>query len=159
MFTISRNFSLVIIIYRSRISSEYNFLNHDSQNWIYCWLTLVFPAENVFFATSQLYSISWLGKVVLNFSFKTCQETFIRDYYALLSNAVMAWLLCPRYDFKLIGYCPQNDVKLMWRHRGNDIVSVAAICAAAQLIFLFGRTRLAVASLRAGPVGCILYNL
>ena len=40
--------------------------------------------------------------------------------------------------------CPQYDVKLMWRHRGNDIVSVAAICAAAQLIFLFGRTRLAV---------------
>ena len=40
--------------------------------------------------------------------------------------------------------CPQYDVKLMWHHRGNDIVSVAAICAAALLIFLFGRTRLAV---------------
>ena len=53
------------------------------------------------------------------------------------------------YDVKLIRCCPQYDVKLMWRHRGNDIVSVAAICvvaicAAAQLIFLFGRTRLAV---------------
>ena len=33
---------------------------------------------------------------------------------------------------------------LMWRHKGNDIVSVAAICTAAQLIFLFGRTRLVV---------------
>ena len=33
-------------------------------------------------------------------------------------------------------------------------ICVAAICAAAQLIFLFGRTRLAVsASLRAGPLG------
>ena len=56
---------------------------------------------------------------------------------------------CPGYDVKLIRCCPQYDVKLMWRHRGNDIVSVAAICvaaicAAAQLIFLFGRTRLAV---------------
>ena len=55
----------------------------------------------------------------------------------------------PGYDVKLIRCCPQYDVKLMWRHRGNDIVSVAAICvaancAAAQLIFLFGRTRLAV---------------
>ena len=48
-----------------------------------------------------------------------------------------------------VGCCPQYDVKLMWRHQGNDTVSVAAICvaaicAAAQLIFLFGRTRLAV---------------
>ena len=36
-------------------------------------------------------------------------------------------------------------------------ICVAAICAAAQLIFLIGRTRLAVStdSLRAGPVGCI----
>ena len=51
---------------------------------------------------------------------------------------------CPGYDVKLIRCCPQYDVKLVWRHRGNDIVSVAAICAAAQLIFLFGRTRLAV---------------
>ena len=92
----------------------------------------------------------------------------------------------PGYDVKLIRCCPQYDVKLMWRHQGNDIVSVffyfyinifldyiqhtrghemlfklmwrhqgndivsvaaicvAAICAAAQLIFLFGRTRLAV---------------
>ena len=58
----------------------------------------------------------------------------------------------PGYDVKLIRCCPQYDVKLMWRqwrHRGNDIVSVAAICvvaicAAVQLIFLFGRTRLAV---------------
>ena len=48
------------------------------------------------------------------------------------------------YDVKLIRCCPQYDVKLMWRHRGNDIMSFAAICAAAQLIFLFGRTRLAV---------------
>ena len=38
--------------------------------------------------------------------------------------------------------CPQYDVKLMWRNRGDDIVSVAAICAAAQLIFLFVRARL-----------------
>ena len=40
-------------------------------------------------------------------------------------------------------------------------MSVDAICAAAQLIFLFGRTRLAVyiASLGAGPVGCISYNM
>ena len=53
-------------------------------------------------------------------------------------------LFCPGYDVRLIRCCPQYDVKLMWRHRGNDIVSVAAICAAAQLIFLFGRTRLAV---------------
>ena len=45
---------------------------------------------------------------------------------------------------KLIRSCPQYGIKLMWRHRGNDIVSVAEICAAAQLIFLFGRTRLAV---------------
>ena len=50
----------------------------------------------------------------------------------------------PGYDVKLIRCCPQYDVKLMWRHRGNDIVSVAAICATTQLIFLFGRTRLAV---------------
>ena len=48
---------------------------------------------------------------------------------------------CPGYDVKLIRCCPQYDVKLMWRHRGKDIVSVAAICATAQLIFLFGRTR------------------
>ena len=46
------------------------------------------------------------------------------------------------YDVKLIRCCPQYDVKLMWRHRGNDIVSVAAICvaaicAAAQLILFF----------------------
>ena len=59
-------------------------------------------------------------------------------------------LLCPGYDVKLICCCPQlYDVKLMWRHRGNDIVSVAAICiaaicATAQLIFLLGHTRLAV---------------
>ena len=38
---------------------------------------------------------------------------------------------------------------VLWRHRGNDIVSVAAICVAAicataHLIFLLGRTRLAV---------------
>ena len=52
---------------------------------------------------------------------------------------ILSW-----YDVKLIRCCPQYDVKLMWRHRGNDIVSVAAICAAAQLILLFGRTRLAV---------------
>ena len=57
--------------------------------------------------------------------------------------------MSPGYDVKLIRCCPQYDVKLMWRHRGNDIVSVAAICvaaicAAAQLIFFFGRTRLAV---------------
>ena len=64
-------------------------------------------------------------------------------------------------DVKIIRCCPQYDVKLMWHHRGNDIVSVAAICATAQLIFLFGRTRLAVyiASLRAGPVACISYNM
>ena len=53
------------------------------------------------------------------------------------------------YDVELIRCFPQYDVKLMWRHRGNNIVSVAAICVAAictaaQLIFLFGRTRLAV---------------
>ena len=59
-----------------------------------------------------------------------------------------SWV-CPGYDVNLIRCCPQYDVKLMWRHRGNDIASiaaicVAAICAAAQLIFLFGRTRLAV---------------
>ena len=45
---------------------------------------------------------------------------------------------------KLIRCCPQYDVKLMWRHRGNDFASVAAICAAVQLIFLFGRTLLTV---------------
>ena len=48
------------------------------------------------------------------------------------------------YDIKLVRCCPQYDIKLMWHHRGNDIVSVAAICATAQLIPLFGRTRLAV---------------
>ena len=48
-------------------------------------------------------------------------------------------------DIKLIRCCNQYDGKLiMWRLGGNDIVSVAAICAAAQLIFFFGRTRLAV---------------
>ena len=46
----------------------------------------------------------------------------------------------------IIRCCPQYDDKLMWRHRGNDIVSVAAICAATPLIFLFGRTGLAVYS-------------
>ena len=57
--------------------------------------------------------------------------------------------MSPGYDVKLIRCCPQYDINLMWRHRENDIVSVAAICvaaicAAAQLIFLFGRARLAV---------------
>ena len=46
----------------------------------------------------------------------------------------------------------------MWRHQGNEIVSVAAICAAAQqLIFLFGRTWIALKL--ACVLGCILYNM
>ena len=40
----------------------------------------------------------------------------------------------------------------MWRHRGTDIVDLAAICAAAQLIFLFSRILDCV-------VDCILYNM
>ena len=41
-----------------------------------------------------------------------------------------------------------------------DIVSVTAICTAAQLIFPFcSYPTCCVASLRAGPVGCILYNM
>ena len=39
-----------------------------------------------------------------------------------------------------------------------NIVSVAAIRATAQLIYLFGRT-CCVASLRAGSVGCNSYNM
>ena len=35
--------------------------------------------------------------------------------------------LCPGLDIKLIRCCP--DV-LVWRHQGNDIVSVAAVCTA-----------------------------
>ena len=46
----------------------------------------------------------------------------------------------PGKDVEIIRYCPQYGVKLMWHHRGNDIVSVAAICAAAPLIILFVRT-------------------
>ena len=59
-------------------------------------------------------------------------------------QCLLACSACPGLDIKLIRCCPQYDVKLMWRHRGNDIVSVAAICAAAQMNFLFGLTRLAV---------------
>ena len=36
----------------------------------------------------------------------------------------------PGYDIKLI-QCPDYDVELIWRQQGNDIVSLAAICAAA----------------------------
>ena len=69
----------------------------------------------------------------------------LRRYIVVRIESVLG----PGYDVKLIRCCPQYDVKLMWRHRGNDIVSVAAICVAAicataQLSFLFGRTRLAV---------------
>ena len=74
--------------------------------------------------------------------------SLLRDEFVRSEN-LRRCCCCPGYDVKLIRCCPQYNVKLMWRHRGNDIVSVAAICvaaicAAAQLIFLFGRTRIAV---------------
>ena len=71
-----------------------------------------------------------------------------RFIYELIIYTKTLYIIGPGYDVKLIRCCPQYDVKLMWHHRGNDIVSVAAICVAAicteQLIFLFGHTRLAV---------------
>ena len=67
----------------------------------------------------------------------------IMDWYKNCVNKITQGI-CPGYDIKLIRCSPQYDVKLIWRHRGNDIVSVAAICASAQLIFLFGLTQLAV---------------
>ena len=65
----------------------------------------------------------------------------------------------PGQDVKLIRCCPQYDAKLMWRHRANNIVSVAAICAAAHLIFFWSYPTCCVASLRVRPVGCISYNM
>ena len=82
------------------------------------------------------------------------QHNIGKDFYCVtnfewISSSDKFAYSCPGYDVKLIRCCPQYNVKLMWRHRGNDIVSVAAICvaaicAAAQLIFVFGRTWLAV---------------
>ena len=54
--------------------------------------------------------------------------------------------------------CPQYDVKLMWRYQGKYMVSDAAICAAADFSF-WAYPTCCVASLRAGPVGCISYNM
>ena len=84
---------------------------------------------------------------------KTLADVFIKDksqqvYWNLIVTLILGSttesVIYPGYDIKLIRCCPQYDVKLIWRHRENDIVSVAAICAAAQLIFIFGHTRLAV---------------
>ena len=41
----------------------------------------------------------------------------------------------PGYDIKLIRCCHDYDVKLIWCQQGNDIVSLAAICAAAVDIY------------------------
>ena len=51
-----------------------------------------------------------------------------------------------------------NDVKLMWRHQGSDIESVAAICVATADFPFWSYPTCCVASLHAGPVGCISYN-
>ena len=44
-------------------------------------------------------------------------------------NTCTILAICPGYDVKLICCCPDYDVKLIWRQQGNDIVSMAAICA------------------------------
>ena len=63
------------------------------------------------------------------------------------------------YDVKLIRRCPEYDVKLIWHQQGKDIVRVAAICVSAVNFLLQLYPTCCVASLRAGPVGCILFNL
>ena len=45
-------------------------------------------------------------------------------------NTCTLLAICPGYDVKLIRCCPDCDDKLIWRQYGNDIVSMAAICAA-----------------------------
>ena len=80
---------------------------------------------------------------MLFFHDSTCDYQDL-EYIWELFLEVFLTMVCPGYDVKLIRCCPQYDVKLMWRHQGNDIASVAAICDTAQLIFLLGRTRLAV---------------
>ena len=52
------------------------------------------------------------------------------------------------------------NVNLFDESSRNDIVSVATICTTAQLIFPFSSyPTCCVASLLAGLVGCILYNM
>ena len=83
-------------------------------------------------------------------------QTFILELHSLYTPfsfapgaSFVCLFVCLCVGLTIIKCFPKHVSKLMWRHLGNDVVSVAAICvtaicAAAQLIFLFGRTRLAV---------------
>ena len=69
------------------------------------------------------------------------------------------WIFVTGYDVKLIRCCPEYDAKLIWHPQGKDIVSAAAICAAAVDFLCWSYPTHCASSLRAEPVGCILYNL
>ena len=68
------------------------------------------------------------------------------------------YVLCPRYDVKLVCCYPEYDVKLIWCYQGNDIVSFATFCTGA-IYFLCLYLTFYAAILCAGPVVCFLYNI
>ena len=88
----------------------------------------------------------------------TTTNSHLSGIMSCLRGVVANYLAAQARDPGINSHLHQNDSWHIWHHMRKDIVSSCNLRC--WLIFLYGRSRTyLVASLRAGPVGRILYNL